>query len=70
LGEQSVPRVLLGGDHEQIRKWRLKESLGRTWLRRPDLLKALSLSEEQETLLEQFIAEYRQEEKKELGVEQ
>lgn len=63
LDEQSVPSVLLGGDHQQIRKWRLKESLGRTWLRRPDLLEALSLSVEQETLLEQFIAEYRQEEK-------
>lgn len=61
--DQKVPSVLLGGDHEQIRKWRLKESLGRTWLRRPDLLEALPLSKEQEALLEQFIAEYRQEEK-------
>lgn len=61
--DQTVPSVLLGGDHEQIRKWRLKASLGRTWLRRPDLLEVLSLTAEQEDLLEQFIAEYRQEEK-------
>jgi tRNA (guanine37-N1)-methyltransferase len=67
LQSQAVPKVLLGGDHEAIRKWRLKQSLGRTWLRRPDLLVMASLSGEQKALLEQFIAEYGQEE---VGVEQ
>lgn len=59
---QSVPGVLLGGDHEAIRKWRLKQSLGRTWLRRPDLLAMVTLTNEQNSLLEQFIAEQGQEE--------
>ncbi|PHS25254.1 MAG: tRNA (guanosine(37)-N1)-methyltransferase TrmD [Methylophaga sp.] len=58
LADQSVPAVLLSGDHEAIRKWRLKQALGRTWLRRSDLLEAKSLSSEQSALLEQFIAEY------------
>ncbi|PHS70983.1 MAG: tRNA (guanosine(37)-N1)-methyltransferase TrmD [Methylophaga sp.] len=63
LLNQTVPKVLLGGDHKAIRKWRLKQSLGRTWLRRPDLLEMATLTDEQTALLEQFIAEYRQEEK-------
>ncbi|MFW5427406.1 MAG: tRNA (guanosine(37)-N1)-methyltransferase TrmD [Methylophagaceae bacterium] len=58
LADQQVPKVLLSGDHEAIRKWRLKQALGRTWLRRSDLLEAKSLSSEQSALLEQFIAEY------------
>ena len=53
-----VPKVLLSGDHEAIRKWRLKQSLGATWLKRPDLLQAMSLEREQEELLEQFKQEY------------
>lgn len=61
LDDQLVPGVLLGGDHEAIRKWRLKQSLGRTWLRRPDLLEMATLTDEQKELLEQFIAEHRQE---------
>lgn len=55
--DQSVPEVLLGGDHEAIRKWRLKQSLGRTWLRRPDLLAKHELTDEQKALLDEFIAE-------------
>lgn len=51
---QTVPKVLLSGDHEAIRVWRLKQSLGRTWLRRPDLLQKLTLTKEQETLLKEF----------------
>lgn len=54
---KSVPPVLLSGDHEAIRIWRLKQSLGRTWLRRPDLLKEMTLSDEQQILLDQFIEE-------------
>jgi tRNA (guanine37-N1)-methyltransferase len=57
LNDQSVPEVLLGGDHEAIRKWRLKQSLGRTWLRRPDLLEDRILTDEQNALLKEFIAE-------------
>lgn len=57
LAGDTVPPVLLGGDHEAIRKWRLKQSLGRTWLRRPDLLTAKTLDKEQAALLKEFIAE-------------
>jgi len=53
-----VPEVLLSGNHEQIRLWRLKHSLGSTWLKRPDLLQRLTLNDEQKDLLEQFIGEY------------
>jgi tRNA (guanine37-N1)-methyltransferase len=54
LDGQSVPDVLLSGDHEKIRQWRLMQSLGRTLLRRPDLLNHLALTEEQQRLLEIF----------------
>lgn len=56
-----VPEVLLSGHHEAIRKWRLKQALGRTWLRRPDLLQArkeTGLGKEEEALLAEFIHEY------------
>lgn len=53
-----VPEVLLSGDHEQIRRWRLKQSLGRTWLRRPDLLARIELTTEQKRLLEEFQREH------------
>jgi len=52
-----VPEVLLRGNHADIRRWRMKQSLGRTWLRRPELLEKLTLSEEQERLLDEFIVE-------------
>ena len=55
---QKVPEVLLSGDHEKIRRWRLKRSLGRTWLRRPDLLEKLTLTDEQQRLLEEFKEEH------------
>lgn len=52
---KAVPDVLLGGNHEQIRRWRLMQSLGRTAERRADLLDSRSLSgEEQELLAEYF----------------
>lgn len=53
----SVPAVLTSGNHEAIRRWRLKQSLGRTWQRRPDLLEKRDLSEEQKLLLAEFIRE-------------
>ncbi|MHB1617171.1 MAG: tRNA (guanosine(37)-N1)-methyltransferase TrmD [Metallibacterium sp.] len=49
-----VPRVLLSGDHAAIRRWRLKQALGRTWLRRPDLLAERVLDAEQRQLLDEF----------------
>jgi len=52
--ERRVPEVLLSGHHENIRRWRLKQALGRTWLRRPDLLAVRTLSKEEERLLEEF----------------
>lgn len=51
---QRVPDVLLSGHHEVIRRWRLKQALGRTWQRRPDLLDGRSLSKEETQLLQQF----------------
>jgi tRNA (guanine37-N1)-methyltransferase len=55
-----VPAVLKSGNHKDIRRWRVKESLGRTWLRRPELLEHLALTDEQESLLAEFINEHRQ----------
>lgn len=52
-----VPPVLLSGDHAAIRRWRLKQSLGRTWERRPELLDRRGLSGEERALLEEYIAE-------------
>jgi tRNA (guanine37-N1)-methyltransferase len=57
IENMAVPAVLLSGDHEAIRRWRLKQSLGRTWQRRPDLLNEQTLSEEQMQLLREFRAE-------------
>ena len=54
---RQVPEVLLSGNHEEIRRWRLKQALGRTFERRPDLLAGRALTPEEETLL----AEYRRE---------
>jgi tRNA (guanine37-N1)-methyltransferase len=55
-----VPEVLLSGHHEQIRRWRLKQSLGRTWQRRPELLAQRGLSQEEANLLEAFRQEQEQ----------
>jgi tRNA (guanine37-N1)-methyltransferase len=54
-----VPAVLIGGHHAEIRRWRHKQALGRTWLRRPDLLEAQRLDTEQQVLLNEFISEYK-----------
>jgi tRNA (guanine37-N1)-methyltransferase len=58
-GEMRVPEVLMSGHHENIRRWRLKQALGRTWLRRPDLLQAKALTEEEKRLLDEFRLEHR-----------
>ena len=52
-----VPGVLMGGNHADIKRWRMKQSLGRTWQRRPDLLEQLALDEEQQALLAEFVRE-------------
>ena len=54
---QHVPAVLLSGDHRAILRWRLKQALGRTWERRPDLLAARALSDEERQLLEEYLDE-------------
>ncbi|MGG2143262.1 tRNA (guanosine(37)-N1)-methyltransferase TrmD [Symbiopectobacterium sp. RP] len=58
-----VPPVLLSGNHAEIRRWRLKQSLGRTWLRRPELLKSLALTDEQTALLTEFQREHQPEQR-------
>lgn len=57
LEDLEVPAVLLSGNHEQIRQWRLKQQLGRTWKRRPDLLSQIDLNREQQKLLDEYIYE-------------
>jgi tRNA (guanine37-N1)-methyltransferase len=57
IEDRSVPEVLLGGNHADIERWRMKQALGRTWQRRPDLLEKKNLSAEQENLLREFIVE-------------
>lgn len=54
---EAVPEVLLSGNHERIRQWRLKQALGRTWQRRPDLLAELELTTEQRKLLTEYLDE-------------
>jgi tRNA (guanine37-N1)-methyltransferase len=54
---RAVPPVLLGGDHSAIARWRHKQALGRTWLRRPDLLTARGMSEEETSLLKEYLSE-------------
>lgn len=54
---RAVPEILLSGDHERIRRWRLKQALGRTCLRRPDLLEARRLTAEEQALLDEFLRE-------------
>lgn len=53
-----VPAVLLSGDHARIARWRYKQALGRSYLRRPDLLKKLELDKEQRKLLDEFLKEH------------
>jgi len=61
---EAVPAVLLSGHHAQIVRWRLKQSLGRTWMRRPELLERRGMSETERKLLEEF----RQEMSEDKGV--
>jgi tRNA (guanine37-N1)-methyltransferase len=54
-----VPQVLSSGDHAAIRRWRIKQSIGRTWLRRPELMGKAPLDTEHRKLLEEFLQEQR-----------
>ncbi len=54
---ERVPSVLLNGNHREINDWREKQSLGRTWLRRPELIASIELSDRQQKLLDEFIGE-------------
>lgn len=58
-GTEGVPAVLLSGDHAAIARWRRQQSLGRTWLRRPDLLARARLDAADRTLLADFIRQWQ-----------
>jgi tRNA (guanine37-N1)-methyltransferase len=57
LGDTKVPKALLSGDHAFIARWRLKQAIGKTWQKRPDLLKRRVLTAEEKALLDEFIQE-------------
>jgi tRNA (guanine37-N1)-methyltransferase len=52
-----VPEVLQAGNHQAIRRWRMKQALGRTWRTRPELLRERRLDSEEQGLLEEYCAE-------------
>jgi tRNA (guanine37-N1)-methyltransferase len=54
---RDVPQVLLSGNHDEIRRWRLKQALGRTYERRPELLQGRAMKVEEETLLAEYLSE-------------
>jgi tRNA (guanine37-N1)-methyltransferase len=60
LDGRAVPAVLTSGDHAAIQRWRLQQALGRTWLRRPELLERRGMNEEEQALLEEFKIERAQ----------
>ena len=53
-----VPEVLMGGNHRDIERWRRKQSLGKTWLKRPDLLEKLQINDIDKQLLAEFKEEH------------
>jgi len=59
-----IPEVLTTGDHEKVRMWRRKHALGSTWLKRPELLKNVKLSKEDDKLLKEYILEYQENDQK------
>lgn len=63
LEGMEVPSILLSGNHAGIERWRRKQSLGRTWLRRPELLTSLALTDEQRMLLAEFQQEYEEQQR-------
>jgi len=59
IADEQVPAVLLGGNHKEIEQWRLKQSLGHTWLKRPDLLLGKELTTIEQSLLDEFKIELK-----------
>jgi len=59
IADEQVPAVLLGGNHKEIERWRLKQALGQTWIKRPDLLLEKELTVEHQALLEEFKIELK-----------
>ncbi len=55
---RKVPAALLSGDHARIARWRQKEALGRTYMRRPELMEKLNLDDEQRKLLDEYVREH------------
>jgi tRNA (guanine37-N1)-methyltransferase len=53
----SVPQVLLSGDHARIARWRCKQALGRSFVRRPDLVRKIELNDEQQQMLDEYLEE-------------
>ncbi|MGV3740436.1 MAG: tRNA (guanosine(37)-N1)-methyltransferase TrmD [Gammaproteobacteria bacterium] len=62
VNSTSVPEVLLSGSHQLIERWQRKQALGQTWLKRPDLLKNVNLTETDKQLLKEFQLEWNNEE--------
>jgi tRNA (guanine37-N1)-methyltransferase len=60
----AIPDVLISGNHQKIEIWRRKHALGATWLKRPELLKNVKLSKEDDKLLKEYILEHKQNEQK------
>lgn len=58
FNEISVPKILLSGNHKKIYLWRLQQSLGKTWIKRPDLIEEKILNKEEKILLEEFKKKY------------
>ena len=59
IDDRRVPEALLSGDHARIAAWRKKEALGRTYMRRRDLVEKVNLSDEQRGMLDEFLREQR-----------
>ena len=59
IKKHPVPKVLLNGNHEEIRRWRRKMSLGMTLTKRPDLLKNVKLTKEDDKLLKEYVNEQK-----------
>jgi len=60
IDNHTIPEVLLSGNHTEVKKWRRKQSLGVTWHKRPELLKKVKLSEEDDRLLKEYISEFKE----------
>jgi tRNA (guanine37-N1)-methyltransferase len=56
---QEVPKELISGDHKKIASWRLKQALGRTYLRRPDMIELKNLSDQEQQLLNEYLVEVK-----------